>query len=541
MKQKNETKLNNFLRKNKTIFMFTFLLVFLGGLAIATTISDTGITTPMGTYTNLTADNVTAGNLNFGDTNGTFNETFPERPFVSNAPITITVDESGGADYLTIQEAVNQVPYMLRHKYIISIADGTYDEDVYVAPIVVSGIFTDEGSVMMLQIEGASKNATLVKSFHITSVTGTWGLNLNTMNIYGKEPTSDENVSIAIYGSNSVLVNNINFTNATRYGLMAYGSNVYIHSSNFSGQDNAILSKRGSIVNFGDSTHTNSGTTTVAVIEVGDGSFAFSRNNSVTAPNLFVTGGIGMDIENKTMYGLDGMNSNMDVEGTIDSGKNGGTSGRLQLNPSDAGNPVVQFDAYDGTQANISMFSGSDRIIRFTNPGSGGLNVKIDDNLTIGSKIIFTLGEIIDNIVDGWIRVIGSLDVQGDLNVTGNLDLNGAITSDVKVEAGSIWIDSPSDAIFYLDRSVAGKTGSIIFRTNDVPEWYMGSPDADDYSGDGSDFYIGTSEDSPILLIDTEGNINVGNGTNQANITMTSPDGTEYSCGVANGGAFTCV
>ena len=42
-------------------------------------------------------------------------------------------------------------------------------------------------------------------------------------------------------------------------------------------------------------------------------------------------------------------------------------------------------------------------------------------NLTIGEKITFSLGEIIDNIVDGWVRVTGNLNVTGNLSVEGNV------------------------------------------------------------------------------------------------------------------------
>jgi hypothetical protein len=42
-------------------------------------------------------------------------------------------------------------------------------------------------------------------------------------------------------------------------------------------------------------------------------------------------------------------------------------------------------------------------------------------NLTIGDKITFAFGEMIDNIVNGWIRITGSLNVTEDLNVIGNI------------------------------------------------------------------------------------------------------------------------
>ena len=48
-------------------------------------------------------------------------------------------------------------------------------------------------------------------------------------------------------------------------------------------------------------------------------------------------------------------------------------------------------------------------------------DVDILANLTITQKITFALGEIIDNIVDGWISITGNLTVSGDVNVSGDL------------------------------------------------------------------------------------------------------------------------
>jgi len=40
------------------------------------------------------------------------------------------------------------------------------------------------------------------------------------------------------------------------------------------------------------------------------------------------------------------------------------------------------------------------------------------DNITIGDKITFLLGEIIDNLFDGWITIVGHLNVTGSVNAT---------------------------------------------------------------------------------------------------------------------------
>lgn len=44
-------------------------------------------------------------------------------------------------------------------------------------------------------------------------------------------------------------------------------------------------------------------------------------------------------------------------------------------------------------------------------------NLTLTGNLTLGQKITFAFGEMIDNLVDGWIRATGSLNVTDQLNV----------------------------------------------------------------------------------------------------------------------------
>jgi hypothetical protein len=52
-------------------------------------------------------------------------------------------------------------------------------------------------------------------------------------------------------------------------------------------------------------------------------------------------------------------------------------------------------------------------------------------NITLGQRITFALGEIIDNIVNGWVRVTGSL------NVTENINAEGNVTADYFIGDGS--------------------------------------------------------------------------------------------------------
>ena len=89
---------------------------------------------------------------------------------------------------------------------------------------------------------------------------------------------------------------------------------------------------------------------------------------------------------------------------------------------------------------NISIMYGqndSGDIIPLQTKGDGTLKVEMDlmnvtagniialGNLSLGEKITFALGETIDNIVDGWVRITGNLNVtNGNLSLGGKLLLN---------------------------------------------------------------------------------------------------------------------
>jgi len=53
----------------------------------------------------------------------------------------------------------------------------------------------------------------------------------------------------------------------------------------------------------------------------------------------------------------------------------------------------------------------------------------VTTNFTLGQKITFALGETIDNIVDGWVRITGGLNVTGNADVIGNFTA-GTIQAD---------------------------------------------------------------------------------------------------------------
>ena len=65
----------------------------------------------------------------------------------------------------------------------------------------------------------------------------------------------------------------------------------------------------------------------------------------------------------------------------------------------------------------------------FTGENITADNIDITGNLTLGEKITFAFGEIIDNLVDGWIRITGNLNVTNNLSVDGNVTANAYFSS----------------------------------------------------------------------------------------------------------------
>jgi len=67
---------------------------------------------------------------------------------------------------------------------------------------------------------------------------------------------------------------------------------------------------------------------------------------------------------------------------------------------------------------------------------SGGIRPA---NLSFAQKITFAFGEIIDNLVDGWITITGGLNITKDLEVNGSIIVNQNITANYYCDAGGCY------------------------------------------------------------------------------------------------------
>jgi len=75
-------------------------------------------------------------------------------------------------------------------------------------------------------------------------------------------------------------------------------------------------------------------------------------------------------------------------------------------------------------------------------------NFNIQGNLTLWDKITFKLGEVIDNIVDGWIRIIGNLNVTGNVtakNVFIKQYISAHTSNTIAVTSSGVWYNVTFD------------------------------------------------------------------------------------------------
>lgn len=90
----------------------------------------------------------------------------------------------------------------------------------------------------------------------------------------------------------------------------------------------------------------------------------------------------------------------------------------------------INFTSYNGTEVDRQFF--------YSPLGSiSEEDISNTTNLTLGERITFTLGEIIDNIFDGWIRITGGLNVTGDAIINGTLNVSG----DINIQGNSLTIN----------------------------------------------------------------------------------------------------
>lgn len=104
--------------------------------------------------------------------------------------------------------------------------------------------------------------------------------------------------------------------------------------------------------------------------------------------------------------------------------------------------------------------------------------IQTTGNLTLGQIITFTLGESVDNIFDGWIRIVGGLNVTQNLMVGGTVSLKEQADANADVDAyGQIWVDTATpNTLFFTDDA------GTDFQIGGLKTYY--------WSGPGTNFHV---------------------------------------------------
>jgi hypothetical protein len=200
-----------------------------------------------GVYSLKNGSGISIEQLQYALGNTGFSGRLSDRPMVSEQARTLTV----GTDTSTIQEALNEIPLILRHRFEVKVPDGTYDEDLLIPPCLVADAAglnkdgsTPEGASHFPRITGnmTSPKNVQVNSILATGVQGTIAPLIEGINVTGTVPNGDESVGVAIYGCQNVSLRRLSFEGTTaNWGILAYSSQVTVREDTHFGNDDLAI------------------------------------------------------------------------------------------------------------------------------------------------------------------------------------------------------------------------------------------------------------------------------------------------------------
>lgn len=93
--------------------------------------------------------------------------------------------------------------------------------------------------------------------------------------------------------------------------------------------------------------------------------------------------------------------------------------------------------------------------------------------------------------------------------IGGNVGVGGTPTVNFEVFGTQMQLTSTANANIIINRAGTNRLGSMTYSTAGSASWYTGMPDSD-VRGDGTEYFIGTSNSDPKLWIETNGNTGIG-------------------------------
>lgn len=313
------------------------------------------------------ADHVDANSLNADE--GLIGASPTSRDLITNSSTTLTV----GTDTATIQEALNQIPLVVRHNFTIDIPDGSYAEDIVVPPFLHGA---EDGTAALGTVKISGNKSTPanveVNSVYVNGGTGVRAIRLEGVEVQADNPHDNESTAIVCYGGSLYLdsvewANTGNITN----GLLCYNSLVRAEGgldfgANHVSNDAVKTKQSGRYQEQKAAATPAKGNAGNAAYNAGSGTI-YIRGNSSTltgdrAPDTVAQDGHIYDTENNTAIGVNEFHNTSDRDVQIQSHHNNvGAGGKSQLLP--AANPpggiVSVTDVTNGESALFHLVQGS--------------------------------------------------------------------------------------------------------------------------------------------------------------------------------------
>ncbi len=510
-----ESRVNQFLRQNKSLCLIIGVLMFIGFVTAVTVITDTNVNSPTGTYVNISADRINevlyvqAGN---------------------GSDIQATIDKANDGDKIILEKG----NYTITSSIILNksvIFEGYGNESVIYG----------NGDFFMMQVEAK----VILRNFQMD------------MN----NPTTNQRDNIRLGAeANDSIIENLILRDSTRAGIFS------------SAQQFRLLINKVQIYNAG--LGTNEG-----------------RGIWINADNSVITNSY---IENSSRYGIELQNAKyITARDNFINGarRTDGSSGRGYFLVTCEHCDIIGGRVTNSALTGINLAFGSNystvRGVRFDNIHSESASESRGIEIQDGTHNVLIEGNYIINITNGTDSNfgVGIFIESGDNNTIENnyiedteIGIKFATTVDgVRVENNrffnvnqsysmnrqsyygwqwdentrrvglgnnnpNVSLDIMNEPSPYIrlqdDGGNSFDAGGIMFkedRTNSAQYEFRIR-----HNGADNELIIEDDDEKFLTIGRFDNSITFGNGTEQYNITLTSPDGTEFTCGVNNSGSFLC-
>ncbi len=502
---KKESKLNKLFRENKTILMFTVLLLLLGIPVMAfTTITNEEIVTTSGTFANInTILYVEAGN---------------------GSDIQVTIDRCE-------DDACS-----------INLPCGNYNLGLNIT-LKENMRFFGNGICSVINITADNT--------YILAETNSNNIVIENLKINVNNKSYTQDTGLVFFNDsnhNNTVIRNIYGENAQTSFIYIRGNNLKIKDNNLENVFNGIVivsefgSLRESVISGNYITNVNQ--TSSSESEYGEG-IEVNTHNSTGYTRIFDN-----TVKGFRENGIDANALNVEIFGNYilmpeeyPLETTGITVNSLQVNASG----TVYGNIIEGVNENSSGIiigggaSATAEGVSVTGNKISGLGFGTGIYLR-GALDSTAMGNILENLTNGFRFNTSSIDI--DMTLIGNIfksvtfDTNLEPDSMLRIDNNKILIQT--ETIFNtgtFEFVIKNNNAEILIVDTSTPtvNWTIRNQNGE------FKIYETTNSNFPDFKILQGGSIKVGTGVSQQNITMTSPDGTEYDCSVANGGAFSCT